>query len=277
MVGSDVCGFNFNTNPTLCARWAVLGSWYPFFRNHASLQSQNHEFYVWPETAEAASKALKTRYQLLDYLYTAFWKQTQDGSPVISPLMWQYPEDPGTFSIQYQFFSGDALLVSPVTDVEGTSVDLYLPDDTFYNFDTWETVQGGAATITVDNVGLDSIPVYIKGGSVLPMRVDGAATTTALRKEDFLLIIAPDSKGEATGELYLDDGISLESQYTHLQFSYANSTLMIDGDKSDYDPQVNLVQVTLLGASGGDGYNSTTRSVTQTVKLPLNAKGSVDF
>ena len=260
MVGADVCGYgDENTTSTLCARWAMLGAFIPFYRSHQCLNTVYHEFYRWPLVTEAAKVAIKARYQLLDYLYTSFWSQAQTGIPSVTiPYWFVYPEDPQTLSISAQFFFGPNILVSPVTEEDATSVSIYLTRDTFYDFWTYKPVHGKGETIDLTDVGFTQIPVHIRSGSIIPMRVDWANTTTMLRKLPFKLVIAPSATdGNATGTLYLDDGKSIIQQATSvINFTYtgSKSTLKMAGT-FEYDPgaTVNLNEVVLLGVKEAPG------------------------
>ncbi|KZS89844.1 alpha-glucosidase [Sistotremastrum niveocremeum HHB9708] len=247
MVGSDVCGFGGNVTVDLCARWATLGAFNPFFRNHNIEHTLGQEFYLWDLTTEAAKKAIDMRYRLLDYIYTAFHRASVDGSPVLSPLWFKYPADEKTWDIDLQFLYGDSILVSPVTEEGSTSVDIYLPDDIFYDFLTLAPVRGHGTTITLKDISLVDIPVHIVGGSVIPLRVSGAMTTTALRTKDFALVVAPGLDGEAQGSLYIDDGTSLvQDAISDISISYRLGKVSLTGSFA-YSSGVKLASVIVLG------------------------------
>ncbi|KAK7679584.1 hypothetical protein QCA50_017294 [Cerrena zonata] len=230
MVGADICGFGGNTTETLCARWAALGSFYPFMRNHNGDTSISQEFYLWPTVAQAARNAIDIRYRLLDYLYTSLHTSSQDGSPLLSPLWYAYPQDSNTFPIDLQFLFGPSILVSPVTEENSTTVSAYFPKDIFYDFQTLAPLQGQGAAVTFENVNFTSIPLHIKGGVVLPLRETGAMTITQLRKVDFELVVAPGSNGQASGLLYVDDGDSIQQKSTtNVKFTFKQSTLTVGG------------------------------------------------
>jgi alpha-glucosidase len=251
MVGSDVCGFNGNADQYMCARWATLGAFQPFYRNHAELSTIQQEFYQWPVVADAAKKAIATRYQLLDYIYTGLYYQTKEGTPMINPLFFLYPEDANTFGIQEQWFYGDALLISPVVTDYSDTVTFYLPQDTFYDYWTYAKVNGEGKNVTISDLGYSDIPVHIRGGSIVPHRVNSANTTKALRKEDFYILVAPGADGKATGRLYLDDGESLEQPaISEVAFSFDGGKFSATGSfgyAGAYGESVTVAKVVVLG------------------------------
>ncbi|PGH30431.1 alpha-glucosidase [[Emmonsia] crescens] len=290
MVGSDICGFGGNTTEKLCARWAMLGAFSPFYRNHNGLDSKSQEFYRWESVAEAARKAIEIRYKLLDYIYTAFNRQTKTGEPLLNPLFYLYPKDPNTFSIDLQFFYGDAILVSPVTEENSTTVDIYLPDDIFYDYYTGKPVRGQGKSITLSDIPFTHIPLHIRGGNIVPLRTNSANTTKALRKQPFDIVIAPGLDGDATGSLYIDDGESLEQKHTmEIQFSYHKGQFKMEGN---FDPkaigQLKIASISVLGhdgklakfsKEGGKGslfkYNAETKVLTAKVELSLTGPAEI--
>jgi alpha-glucosidase len=257
MVGSDVCGFGGATNELLCARWAALGAFSPFYRNHDQLGFPPQEFYRWPLVAEAARGAIATRYRLLDYLYTAMYAQNQTGAPLVQPMFFAYPGDPKCHGLQYQYFFGPGILVAPVTVENSTAADVYLPDDVFYDFYTHEVVRGAGGVVHLPDVPYTTIPLYYRGGSVVALRVQSANTTAELRKQNFAVVVAPGLDGTASGSLYLDDGDSLvQTATSYIQFHYtANGSFSMTG-AMDYNAGVVIKSVTVLGTNGSSSNTS---------------------
>ncbi|KAK2751040.1 hypothetical protein FQN57_000115 [Myotisia sp. PD_48] len=275
MVGSDVCGFAGNTTEELCARWAMLGAFSPFYRNHNDIAAESQEFYRWESVTKAAQTAIDIRYRLLDYIYTAFHQQAQSGEPMLNPLFYLYPNDENTFGLDLQFFYGNAILVSPVTEQGSTSVEIYLPDDIFYDFYTGVPVRGNRANITLSNVGITQIPLHIRGGTIIPIRSRSSYTTKELRNQPFELIIAPDLGGKAAGKLYIDDGESLKQTNTiEVDFKYHAGKLSMEG-KFDFPllPHVKIAKVRILGAAGGKDFAD---EEIQTV-IQLNTESDMPF
>ena len=131
-----------------------------------------------------------------------------------------------------------------------TAVSIYLPNGTFYDWWTLEQIQGTGSWINITDVGFDSIPLHIRGGAILPLRAESANTTTELRKQDFVIWIAPNSTGQAYGTLYLDDGDSIEQNGTSsIEFTYDNGEFSMTGDFG-YEAGVQVKNITLLGANG---------------------------
>lgn len=189
------------------------------------------------------------RYRLLDYIYTAFHRAHIDGTPVLNPLFFKYPKDVNTFGIDLQFLFGDSILVSPVTEENATSVEIYLPNDIFYDFETFQPIQGHGANITLQNVNLTSIPVHIRGGSILPLRVEGAMTTRELRTKDFEFVIAPGLDGTASGSLYMDDGVSITPQNsTEVTMEYTGKKFTVNGSFT-HDTGVSISSISVLGVT----------------------------
>eukprot|EP01136_Pigoraptor_vietnamica_P014105 Opistho-1_new@55911 len=222
LVGSDICGFLDDTTEELCGRWMQLGAFYPFSRNHNNRGQRPQEPYVWASVAAISRNALATRYSLLPYYYSLFRLANADGSPVMRALFFEFPTDANTFAIDRQFLIGDAVLVSPVLTQGATTVSAYFPAGVWYDFYTHAVAVSSSQGSTLQLAApLEKINLHVRGGKIIPMQ--GAALTTRdARKTPFLLTVAPDASGAASGFLYLDDGSSLDlSQYVRMDYTAA--------------------------------------------------------
>ncbi|KAI1270099.1 family 31 glycoside hydrolase [Xylariaceae sp. FL1019] len=275
MVGTDTCGFGGNTTEQLCARWAALSAFAPFYRVHNELGSIGQELYRWAATTESGRKNIAIRYRLLDYFYTALHQQSVDGTPSVNPMMFLYPKDKNTYALDLQYFYGPGILVAPVTAEDSTNVSIYLPDDVFYDWYTHKTIEGEGKDIVVENQEWADIPLYMRGGVIYPVRAEAGMTTTEVRTKPFELIVAVGRDGKAEGSLYLDDGVSLEPAKTsNISFKYARGALKVSGTFG-YTKDVKLSKVTFLGL-GKKGKRDEVDSVTVEVDKALTGGFTVD-
>ncbi|WKX94053.1 hypothetical protein Q1695_011367 [Nippostrongylus brasiliensis] len=148
------------------------------------------------------------------------------GETVIRPVFFEFPHDVETHNLGYQFLWGRSMLIAPVLYEAALKVEVYLPDDDWYSLfdDEYGTlIQPGYQKFDAPWTWL--IPIFARGGSILP-RQGEAMTTTESRKKPFELLIAPSvSDNSASGFMYWDDGeVIVDSfdkhNYYHWTFKY---------------------------------------------------------
>jgi alpha-glucosidase len=217
MFGVDTCGFNGNTDEELCNRWMQLSAFFPFYRNHNVLSAISQEPYRWASVAEATITAINIRYTLLPYIYTTFYLAHTTGSTVMRALAWEFPNDPSLANADRQFLLGSSIMVTPVLVQGASSVDGVFPGvgagEVWYDWYTQSAITASPGQNVTIDAPLGHIPVYIRGGAVLPIQEPGY-TTAECRANPWGVIAASSLEGTAKGVLYLDDGESLVQNST---------------------------------------------------------------
>lgn len=214
MFGVDTCGFGGNSDMELCARWMQLSAFFPFYRNHNILGARPQEPYVWEAVAEASRTAMGVRYRLLPYLYTLMVRASRYGETVMRAVVWEFEGEGWLRGADRQFMLGGAVMVVPCLEQGAATVRGVFPGvgagTVWYDWYTGARVEGvrSGENVTID-APLGHIPVYVRGGRVVPVQEPGM-TTAESRMKPWGLIVALDGEQNAEGELYLDDGESLE-------------------------------------------------------------------
>lgn len=171
----------------------------------------------------AARNSLLLRYQLHNLLYTLFYEASTSGSPVVNSLMMVFPNDPTARSIETQFLWGDSLMIMPVLDQGATSVNAYFPAGIWYDFPSYsQIVSGYSGTWKQLDAPLEVIRLAVRGGSILALQ-DAQVTIPETRQNSFTLVAFLDESATASGNLYWDDGETLNtSDYNLISFTVQN-------------------------------------------------------
>jgi alpha-glucosidase len=276
MFGVDTCGFTGNSDAELCNRWMQLSAFFPFYRNHNVISANSQEAFIWSSVAQATRDAMQIRGLLLPYMYTLMYNAHSAGETVMRALAWEFPSEPLLAGADRQFLLGPAIMVTPVLTPGASSVSGVFPgvgtNQVWYD---WYTQTAVTATLG-QNVSIPAplghIPVYVRGGYVLPLQ-QPAMTTTLARQNPYALLVALAQDGTANGTLYVDDGETLNpTKLTIVSFAAAKGTLSatIAGNYSSTNP---LANITILGVQaapskvtfGGKTITSTTYDSTSKI------------
>ena len=216
---NDLGGFFSKPTDELYIRWvAQFGAFSGLMRAHGH---DGREPWLYSTRAqENLRRYLKIRYRLFPYLYTTAWQGAHEGIPMMRAMALEHPRNPEAWTREKQYYLGDCLLVAPALATTDTEVSVWLPEGTWYDFFDPTTTYEGNRSITV-TATLDQIPVFVKGGSILPT---GPEISHADEKPlDPLTVNLFPGDATATYRLYEDDGITrrnrLEEAYSLTPFT----------------------------------------------------------
>ncbi|CAF3331628.1 unnamed protein product [Rotaria socialis] len=252
-VGADICGFGLDTTEELCTRWMQLGAFYPFMRNHNAIGQKDQDPAAFSLTTQQIMKqALLMRYSLAPFWYTLYHKAAMVSRTLVQPLHFEFPNDNNTLGIDQQFLIGSAILVSPSLVSQTTTVHAYIPQDVWYQFPSGVKVQVAGIFTDLD-APLEKINVHVRGGFIIPMQIPGANLVMG-RQNPFILLVAQSAAGNASGNLFWDDGDSIDSietkTYNYFEFSLVSNALTIHAIVTNYkDSPMRLEIVRILGIS----------------------------
>ncbi|MFD2725780.1 glycoside hydrolase family 31 protein [Hyunsoonleella rubra] len=217
-VGSDIGGFAEQPNGELYARWIQLGIFHPFCRTHSSGDHGDQEPWAFGKTiTDVVRKFIEIRYQLLPYLYTAFWRYVEEGIPILKSLVLYDQEDPQTHYRNDEFIFGEKILACPVNAPNQKGRRMYIPRGNWYNFWNDEIVEGGSEQWV--DADLDSMPIFVKEGSIIPKYP--IQQYVGEKVIDELLLDVYYKLGKETSEVYEDatDGYDyIKGRYSHRSF-----------------------------------------------------------
>ena len=196
-VGPDIGGFSGSPDAELYLRSFQMSAFLPFFRTHSSIGTGRREPWVYGEPyTSILRKFLKLRYRLLPYLYTLARDASQTGHPLVRPLFWDDPQDTSLWAVEDAFLLGKSLLVAPILDQGTVSRQVTLPHGGWYNF--WDDTPYHGLRDIVQGAALESIPLFVRSGSLLPMQAGSRL---------LLHLYAPQDQSDAVvSQIYSDAG-----------------------------------------------------------------------
>lgn len=159
----DISGFENTAPADIYKRWCQFG----LLSSHSRLHGSSSYRVPWlfdEEACRVLRKFVKLKCALMPYLYLQAVKAHEEGIPMMRPMFVEFPGDRACETLDKQYMLGDSLLVAPVFKESG-EVEYYLPEGTWVNLLTGQTVTGGRWQKETHDYF--SLPLMVRPGSVI--------------------------------------------------------------------------------------------------------------
>lgn len=162
----------------LLIRWFQYGAFCPVMRLHGCRKPINkplseigggrcasgadNEIWSFGEkNYEIMKHYIEVRNKIKPYLRELMKQSSEEGSPIIRPLFYNFPKDEKVWGIQDQFMLGEDILVAPITAYEQRKRNVYLPAGV-----RWIEIGSGlefeGGQIIEADAPIERIPVYVR-------------------------------------------------------------------------------------------------------------------
>jgi alpha-glucosidase len=251
--GVDIGGFFDDCNGELLARFTEFGIFQPFCRNHSMKSTRRQEPWAFGEPYESVCrKMIKLRQRLLPYLYTLFEECHRTGAPILRPLLFEYPDDETTYTMDDEFLVGNALLIAPISRPGIEHRHVYLPQGTWFHFWSDEKYEGPAHVLTHAPLGEPAI--YVRANTSVPLWPE--MSYVGERPADPLTLLLYPTEGLGESYLYEDagNGFAYERcEYARrrvvCQASEGGISIRLGQREGFFLPERSLVHMKLRGVS----------------------------
>ena len=260
-IHSDAGGFAQGTkDEELYVRWLQMSCFSPILRPHGS-GIPSEVIYFNDTTQNIVRSFMKLRYSLLPYIYTLAYEAHTKGAPIVRSLFFEFPDDNKTYDIVNQYMFGKSMMLIPIIERSQESIKIYLPEGAdWYNFWTNEKHSGGQF-INLD-VNLETIPIFIKSGSFIPMAEAVNSTDDYSTEKLSIRYYHGKPSGEKNLIMFEDDGKTYGSieknKYSMMMGTVSQNnnhySIKLKNDENSYEgmPENRKLELSIIGLDGNN-------------------------
>lgn len=159
----DIGGFEHTAPADVYKRWLAFG----LLSSHSRLHGSSSYRVPWAfddEACDVARHFVSLKCKLMPYIYAKAIEAHTEGTPVMRPMVFEYPEDPACTTLDMQYMLGDSLMAAPIFNEEGKAW-YYLPEGKWTDYLTGEVKEGGR--FYQGTYDYFSLPLYVKENTLL--------------------------------------------------------------------------------------------------------------